>query len=332
VSAVGASGVEAEAAAGRPVSARQAARLQEAFATAAAIASATEHGVFTLLEQRPADPATVAGACGLTERGARALLAALAGLRLVERQENGRYRPAASGLASFGAVLESWRSITPALQGQPGRGGDTIAGAESLYPGLVSQLAAMFAESAERAAALLTEPGQRVLDVGAGAAPWSIALARRDPRCRVTAVDLPGVLQQTRLAVRAAELESRYRLVPGDASHLEMGAGEGYDLALAANLFHLFDQEANRKLIRRLAGSLRRGGRIAIIDVVPSERLDGPRGAVLYGLGLLQRTAMGTIYPYSAYRRWLEEVGLEEARRRAIGGPLPLTLITARLR
>ena len=30
------------------------------------------------------------------------------------------------------------------------------------------------------------------LDVGAGAAPWSLALAGRDPSCRITAVDLPG--------------------------------------------------------------------------------------------------------------------------------------------
>lgn len=332
MSAVVSTGAEREAADRPPVSGRQAARLHEAFATAAAVASASELGVFAILEQRPADPVTIAGACGLTERGAQALLAALAGLRLVERQENGRYRPTSSGLASFGTLLESWRSISTALRGEPRQGGDTVAGAELLYPGLVAQLGTMFAESAERAAEFLTEPGQRVLDVGAGAAPWSIALARRDPRCRVTAVDLPGVLQQTRLAVRAAELESRYRLVPGDAFHIEMGAGEGYDLALAANLFHLFDEEANRKMIRRLAGSLRLGGRIAIIDIVPNERLDGPRGAVLYALGLLQRTGTGTIYPYSAYRRWLEEVGFEEARRRAIGGPLPLTLITARLR
>jgi Dimerisation domain len=138
VSAAGASAVEPEAADRPPVSVRQAARLHEAFATTAAVASATELGVFAILEETPADPAIVAGACGLSERGAQALLGALAGLRLVERQEN--------------------------------------------------------------------------------------------------------------------------------------------------------------------------------------------------GLGLLQRTATGTIYPYSAYRRWLEEVGFEEARRRAIEGPLPLTLITARLR
>jgi SAM-dependent methyltransferase len=312
--------VEVEVPGHLPMSVRQAASLHAAFATAEAVASASELGVFSALEEKPADPLELAAACGLTERGARALVAALAGLRLVHRDEDGRYRPAVSGLAAFGAILGSWRSISPALRGEPRQGGDTVAGAESLYPSLVPQLGEMFAESAERAAEFLTGLGQQVLDVGAGAAPWSIALARRDPRCRGTAVDLPGVLPQTRLAVT------------GDVFQLDLGRGEGYDLALAANLFHLFDVEANRKLIRRIAGSLRGGGRIAIVDVVPNERLDGPRGAVLYGLGLLQRTATGAIYPYSAYRQWLEEVGFDEARRRAIGGPPPLTLITARLR
>jgi Dimerisation domain len=164
VTAVGVFGAEAEVPAGRPVSARQAASLHEAFATAAAVASATEFGVFTVLEKRPADPLELAGACGLTERGARALLTALAGLRLVVREENGRYRPAASELPALGAIVGSWRSVSPALRGEPRQSGDTVAGAESLYPGLVPQLGTMFAESAERAAEFLTEPGQRVLD------------------------------------------------------------------------------------------------------------------------------------------------------------------------
>jgi methyltransferase family protein len=180
-----------------PVSARHAARLQEAFATAAAVGSARELGVFTALDERRADPAELAAACGLTERGARALLAALAALHLVERGEDGRYGPAASDLPEFTAAVASWRFVLPALRGELGEGGNTVAGAEALYPTLVRHLGAIFAQSAERAADLLAEPGQRVLDVAAGAAPWSIALARRDRRCRVTAVELAAVLPET---------------------------------------------------------------------------------------------------------------------------------------
>jgi hypothetical protein len=98
---------------------------------------------------------------------------------------------------------------------------------------------------------------------------------------------------------------------------------------LVANLLHLFEEQANARLVTRLAGPLQRGGRIAVVDVVANERLDGPKAADLYGLGLLQRTTRGTIYPYSAYRRWLAQAGFERPRQRRIGGPL--TLITARL-
>jgi ubiquinone/menaquinone biosynthesis C-methylase UbiE len=314
-----------------PLSSSQAARLQEVTATVAAVTAASELGVFELLDQRRADPAELASVCGLTERGARALLAVLAALRLVERGDDGRYGAAVSDVAALAAVVGSWRAVVPALRGELRQGGDTTTGAELLYPGIVRQLGALFAESAQQAAAVLFEPGLRVLDVAAGAAPWSIALARRDPRCQVTAIELTKVLPETRRAVREAGLEPQYRLVAGDVFQHDLRASGNYDLLLAANLLHLFDDEANAGLVTRLAGALRRGGRIAVVDVVANEHLDGPRAAVLYGLGLLQRTTTGTIYPYSAYRRWLAQAGFERPRQRKIGAALPLTLITARL-
>jgi SAM-dependent methyltransferase len=314
-----------------PLSPGQAARLQQAAATAAAVTAASELGVFKLLDERRADPAELASACGLTERGARTLLAVLAALRLVERDDDGRYRAAVSNVAALAAAVGSWRTVVPALRGELREGGDTVTGAELLYPRLVRQLGALFAESAQQAAAVLSEPGLRVLDVAAGAAPWSIALAQREPRCQVTAIELTGVLPETRRAVREAGLESQYRFVAADIFRRDLRGSGDYDLVLAANLLHLFEDQANARLVTRLAGPLQRGGRIAVVDVVANERLDGPKAAVLYGLGLLQRTTRGTIYPYSAYRRWLAQAGFERPRQRRIGGPLPLTLITARL-
>ncbi len=314
-----------------PLSPGQAARLQEAAATAAGVTAASELGVFELLDQRRADPVELASACGLTERGARTLLAVLAALRLVQRDDDGRYRAAVSNLAALAAAVGSWRTVVPALRGELREGVDTVTGAELLYPRLVRQLGALFAESAQQAAADLSEPGLRVLDVAAGAAPWSIALAQRDPRCQVTAIELTWVLPETRRAVREAGLESQYRFVAADIFQPDLSGSGDYDLVLAANLFHLFEEQANARLVTRLAGQLQRGGRIAVVDVVANERLDGPKAAVLYGLGLLQRTTRGTIYPYSAYRRWLAQAGFERPRQRRIGGPFPLTLITARL-
>ena len=73
----------------------------------------------------------------------------------------------------------------------------------------------------------------------------------------------------------------------------------------------------------------RPAGRIAIVDILPTERGDGPRPAVLYALGLVLRTSSGRIYPYSTFRRWLGQGGFEAPRRRELPGPFPFILITA---
>ena len=316
-----------------PITPARVAVLQEACAVAAAVHSALDLGVVTRLTEAPADPAAVAADCGLTQQGAQALLSALAGLDLLQLGDDGCFRPAFSNLAELAELLRPWASLQPALRGER-RPADaaTTAGAESLYPRLVAQLGALFRQSAVHAARLLVQRRLQVLDVGAGAAPWSLALAGRDPSCRITAVELPGVIASTRAAVRLAGREDQYEFVEGSAFDVDWGEPASYDLALVANLCHLFDDEANLRLMRRVADALRPGGSVAIVDILPTERGDGPRPAVLYALGLVLRTGSGRIYPYSTFRRWLGEGGFEDIRRHNLPGPYPLTLITGRRR
>ena len=313
-----------------PVSPATAAALQEACAAAAAIHSARELGVIALISEAPADPAAVAADCGLTQQGAAALLSALAGLDLLELGVDGRFRPAHSGLVQLIELLRPWASLSPVLRGRPRQANAaTIAGAESLYPSLAPQIGALFRPSAEQAAKLLAQPGLRVLDIGAGAAPWSLAIAAREPSSTVTAVDLPAVMRSTRTAVRKAGLEDRYAFVEGSAFEVDWGEPATYDLALIANICHLFGENTNLQLLRRVADALRPAGRVAIVDILPTERGDGPRPAVLYALGLVLRTSSGRIYPYSTYRRWLGRGGFDDPWRRDLPGPFPFTLITA---
>ncbi len=168
----------------------------------------------------------------------------------------------------------------------------------------------------------------RVLDVGAGTVPWSLALARRDPECRITAVDLPAVLPATRAAVAAAGCEERFTLLAGDFFDVDWNTA-GYDLAIAGNICHLFDAAANRRLLQRVFDALRPGGTLAILDVLPNERLDGPRWVVLYALGLLWRTTRGQVYPFSTYVTWLRAAGFESIEPTDLATGLPVTLITA---
>jgi hypothetical protein len=142
-----------------PITPLQFVAFQDACAAAAAIHSARELGVIARISEAPADPAAVAADCGLTQQGAAALLSALAGLDLLKLGDDGRFRPACSGLDQLVELFRPWASLSPVLRGQPRpANAATIAGAESLYPSLVSQLGTLFRPSAEQAAELLARP------------------------------------------------------------------------------------------------------------------------------------------------------------------------------
>ncbi len=316
----------------RPLPFESLAFLQEAVAASAALAAAERLGVLARLEAGPADAVTLARDCDIAERGARLLLAALASLGLVEMSPDvSQYRASVPGVSrQLTALARHWEPLDKALRdGDPAIGAESPAGAEALYPDVVADLGVWLAPLAERAADLLAAPGLRVLDVGAGAAPWSLALARREPTTRVTAVDLPAVLPATRRAVAESGRAAQFEYGAGNMFTIEWEPS-AYDLAIAGNVCHLFGEAANRGLLRRLFGALRPGGRLAILDVVPNERHDGPRSAMLYALGLLLRTREGAAYPFSTYVAWLRAAGYEAIERVDLSEVPSITLIMAR--
>jgi len=119
-----------------------------------------------------------------------------------------------------------------------------------------------FPLSADHLSGLLGLRGnEQVLDVACGTGHATIALARRLPQGRVTAVDLsPGMLEQARRKTASAGI--------GNAEFLERdmqvpGFAEGsFDVAVCAfGIFFVMDMEAQ---LARIASMVKPGGRIAI--------------------------------------------------------------------
>ncbi|HEU5447926.1 MAG TPA: class I SAM-dependent methyltransferase, partial [Acidimicrobiia bacterium] len=136
-------------------------------------------------------------------------------------------------------------------------------------PPIVDSLATLFAPAASTAAEQLAGgEHRRVLDLGAGAAPWTIAIAERDASCRITAVDLPPVIESTRRAASAAHCDNRFEFVAGDLFDVELDTGH-FDLVVAGNLCHLFDEATNRRLFHRIVEWLAPGA------PRPRQRSDG---------------------------------------------------------
>ena len=306
--------------------------LTEAIWAVEALAAASKLAVLDRLESSPATVEEVAVACGLDPGRSRLLLAVLAGLGVIESRGHDAYQAALPELLRLIPRLLPNGRLVEALRGNPPRHrADTVDGSQEIYPDIVSVLARAFRAAAERAADLLGGDGLRVLDVGAGAAPWTLAIAVRYPNIEVVAVDLPEVIPATRAAVAEEGLDDRYRFLAGDVFELDFG-GDGFDLIVAGGFCHLFDEETNLRLLRRLASSLRPGGSLAIIEPLPDENLDGPLPVILYALGLATRTVSGGVYPFSTYVHWLHEAGLGDIERHDLSGAPPASLIIARPR
>ena len=292
--------------------------LNEAAGQVAAFTTAVRLGLLDRIDREPATPAELARTCGATERGVRVVLAALESFGFVERLSDGRYQPVLTGLAALHPLLPLWEHLPESVRtGEPVYEiTSPLADVASLPPS-VAFLSEVRGDIADRVAAVLPE-AKRVLDVGAGPAPWSVAYCGRNANCRVTAVDMPTVLPATRRAISRAGLTDRYEFVSGD---VEMGA---YDLIIVAQVCHLFDTATCTAMIRKLTRALADGGVLAIVDTLP-----GP-GAAVQELSLYLRTRHGSMRPPEVYREWLAEVGLGDVTGTDLPGELSVTVVTGR--
>lgn len=302
--------------------------LEQVIGGAAAIRASSEAGVLGLLADHGVTSSQVADTLGLREPATRRLLDALAALGVASRGPDGRYTSEVEERIPFDGFLEIWDSLPGVL-----RDGRTLlrverpADAKRFYPGLVGLLGEVMAVAARRAAELLARPRLRVLDVGAGAAPWSLAIVAKEPSCRVTALDLPPVIAVTRQTVEAWGARDQFEYLTADLFQAELQA-DAFDLAIVGNVCHLFSSVDNRELLSRLLGTLRPGGTVAIIDTL-SDGHEG-REQAIYALGLLLRAPEGDVYPLTRYTEWLLGTGYQAVEAAPLTTRPPLSMVTAR--
>jgi SAM-dependent methyltransferase len=296
---------------------------------AAALAAAARTGALTALAGGPATADEVAAACATSPRHTQLLLVALQALGVVDRSVDGWFQLNGTPLDFLEGTSRDWaRTADVVGTGRSLHEVDTSSGAQQLYPSVVPGLSVLGARAAAVAARAVA-PAGRVLDAGAGAAPWSAAIAHADPGARVTALDLAPVLATTREQVAAAGLTDRFTFQAGDLLTLVPERGT-HDLVLLANVCHLFDDATNADLVARLSRALAPGGRLAVIDVLPEPVHGGSRRSAmlaLYELGLSMRTSSGRVHELSAYERWARAAGLDVTSVEPLDPRFPVHLV-----
>jgi hypothetical protein len=199
--------------------------LTHAVQAAAALAAAASTGTLAILDDGPATADEVASACATSPRHTELLLVALQALGLVERSADGAFRLTGTPLDFLERTRLDWARAEHVVRtGRSLHEVDTTSGARRLYPSVVPGLSVLGTRAAAVAARALV-PAGRVLDAGAGAAPWSIAIARADPRARVTALDLAPVLARDEGAGRRGRPGGPVRFPGRGPAQRRPGAG-----------------------------------------------------------------------------------------------------------
>jgi SAM-dependent methyltransferase/biotin operon repressor len=149
----------------------------------------------------------------------------------------------------------------------------------------------------------------RVLDLGGG--PLNYARPFAAAGAEVTVQDIPEVCTIMEPTLLPGE---KIKFVPGDFTE-EVFPGQ-FGLVFLGNICHIYGEEENILLFKRVHDSLQKGGRIAILDFV---RGISPR-AELFGVNMLANTKTGGTWTLDQYTNWLKAAGFSQVKMHDIDG------------
>jgi len=318
-----------------------------AYAPPLAIEAAVRHGVFDVLDAGPLTLAQTAAVTGTTERGLKAVMNLLVSLGLLDRTEDGCYALApessaflVSSKAAFhgglfrhmsSQLMPRWMQLSEIVaSGKPAVSVNQESEGGEFFSDFVMDIFPLSYQAALTLAQHLafgdTGDPVSVLDIAAGSAVWSIALAQSSPRVVATAVDWPEVLPTTRRSVARFGLTPRYTFSPGDLSNADFG--RGHSVATLGHILHSEGPERSQELLRRTFDALAPGGTIAISEFLVNPERSGPVPSLIFAVNMLVNTDQGDTFTYDEIAGWLKDAGFVNPRTLEVSGPSPLILAT----
>ena len=315
-----------------------------AYQRSAALKSALDLDIFSLIDESVTTPQALATRCTASERGVRILCDYLTTLGLLSKSDS-TYRltaesaaflskrsPAYLGTTARFLLLpelkQNMDGLTDAVRlgGVTPSGENTVSDENPIWVEFARSMGPMMVPAAHGIADLLAGTGPlKVLDIAAGHGLFGITIAQRNPQAEIFAVDWPSVLAVATEHARGAQVQDRYRLVPGDAFKVEFPGG--CDVALVTNFLHHFDPPTCTSFLKNVYAALKPGGRVAVLEFVPNPDRVSPPIPARFSLSMLTGTAGGDAYTFEELRQQLEGAGFRNLS--AHGLPTPQTILLA---
>ena len=294
------------------------------------LVAALDLGLFEALSSHgPLKPAELAEHLGSSASHTEAVADALVVLGLLDCH-NGRFdvndcsrrylcRASPASMADLVSVapgpLENWTDLADTLRnGGPAHPVDEDTA--GFWVPLVEGTFSTVLRAATRADAWISYSrmeAPRVLDLGAGGAPWTIAVLRACPGATAVVNELPGVAEIARARIAEAGLTDRCELRPGDY-HTVALEDAAFDLVVLSHVCRTEGADGTRALLARAAATLRPGGRVLVADYYRAdEPRRNPQGTFMAAT-MAACTRQGTAHTYEQMSTWLGEAGFESIR------------------
>ena len=311
------------------------------------ITAAVNNKVFDALESGPKTIEQISKQTGASQRGLRAILNALVGLKLLKKDRQQKYslRPeSAAFLVSgkpgslagmFGTIVprlaSKWIGLTDIVRnGQPITAVNQELEGTEFFSKLVETIIPMSYPGGQKLGDHLklakTRNEVRVLDLAAGSGVWGIALTQKSPRVRVTALDWAGMIPTTKRVTEKFGVRDRFDFIEGDL--LQANFGNGYDLATLGHILHTEGEERSRQLLKKTFRVLKPGGTIAIAEWLVNDDRTEPPHSLMFAVQMLVNSEKGDTFSFNEIKSWLEEAGFKKVRKLNAPGPSPLILAT----
>lgn len=316
-----------------------------AYQNSAALKSAIELDIFTIIGEGASEAGEIAKRCGAAERGVRILCDYLVLLGFLTKTSS-KYaltpdsaafldRRSPMCLASAANFLSDPRMVSrfDYLTDSVRKGGSAAPEGESTSPEnpvwiqFAESMGAMMRGIAIAAAGAIearAAKAKKALDIAAGHGMFGITLAQRNPQMEMVAVDWAPVLEVAQRNAQKLGVAERFRTIPGSA--FEVDFGSGYDLVLLPNFLHHFSAKVNDGLLKKVHSALAPGGAAVIVDFVPNDDRVSPEAAAGFALTMLSSTLEGDAYTFREYEQMLGTAGFSNVTMQEIP-PAPQNLI-----
>jgi ubiquinone/menaquinone biosynthesis C-methylase UbiE/predicted transcriptional regulator len=315
-------------------------------AKAQTLQTAVEIGIFSFIKEGQTTVEKMAKSLGTTHRAARIFLDALVGMGLLAKAR-GAYKLTpesktflvkgeAQYLGNFilgtKGSTEKWNQLTEVVKsGKPTPTMQSSENRDQFFKGLVKGIfSTSFASGVilgKKLGVGKSLQGSKILDLGCGAAPWSLALAVADPSSQVVGIDFPPILEVAQSYIKRFHSTKQFELRPGDFHEVPFER-ETYDLVILGHILHGEGEAGSKKLIKRSYEALKPGGKILISEFVANDLKSGPEIPLLFALNMLLFTEHGDVYTIKDLKRWLSLAGFKKTSAQAVQYPVTVMVGT----